>query len=319
MAYKGIRLTKRWMVAAGLMAAFIVQTVPGATPGAMAQVELQSQEISTDNGPVHAYSWSETDIAPHAVVIGLHGSVQHGKNFTAIANQLAKKGIIFYGMDSRGHGKWLGLGKVDYRKSAADLVEFAEILKKRHNLPVFCMGESVGASMAIQAASMQPKLFDGLILASAGTRPRFGDWKTTWQTVKRGIKTLGAKIDLSGHIAKIGDDPRSSEEMLSDPQIRKNASLGDLIHTALYIKESNDFAEEVDTRIPILMLQGSEDHVINPDSAKSLFAKLRTTDKRYAEFKGYGHLLVTTAYLKPDVVETVWSWLAQHAKVNASA
>jgi acylglycerol lipase len=314
MAYIGNGVTKRWMIAAGLMAAFIVQSVPGA----MAQVELQSQEISTDSGPVSVYSWTESQIAPQAVVIGLHGSVQHGKNFTAIANQLAQKGIIFYGMDSRGHGKWLGLGKVDYRKSAEDLVQFAEILKKRHNLPIFCMGESVGATMAIQAAATKPKLFDGLILASAGTRPRFGDWKLTLQTIKRGIKTLGSKIDLSGHIAKIGDDPRSSEEMLSDPQIRKNASVGDLIHTALYIKESNEFAETVDTRIPILMLQGSEDHVINPDSAKSLFAKLRTSDKRYAEFKGYGHLLVTTAYLKPDVVDTVWGWLAQHSKVNAS-
>lgn len=315
MAYIGIELTRRWIIAAGLMAAFTVQTAPGA----IAQVEQRSQEISTDGGPVHAYSWSESQIKPRAVVIGLHGSVQHGKNFKAIANQLAQKGIIFYGMDSRGHGKWLGLGKVDYRKSAGDLVEFAEVLKERHNLPIFCMGESVGASMAIQAASIDPTLFSGLILASAGTRPRFGDWRLTLQTVKRGIRTLGSKIDLSGHIAKIGHDPRSSQEMLDDPQIRKNASLGDLIHTALYIKESNDFAETVDARIPVLMLQGSEDHVINPDSARSLFAKLRTHDKHYAEFQGYGHLLVTTMYLKPDVVDTVWSWLAQHAKVNASA
>jgi alpha-beta hydrolase superfamily lysophospholipase len=292
---------------------------------AQAKVVKDVLKLNGKDLSVPALQWTDHDTAPRAVLIGIHGSVQHAGNFAALAKSLAPKGIVVYSVDLRGHGDWLVSSadgrrpKVDYAGSSEDLVQLTAQLRQRNpGLPVFCIGESVGAAVALNALAQSPKLFDGLILASPGSKPVMGhSWKATCKSIGQGIKTLGGTIDLSHHLKAISDDPRSADEMINDPSIRKEASLGDLLHTLNFIKTGDELAPKIDKNVPVLVIQGGDDNIIRAASTEALFARLASKDKSIITFPKVGHLLVTTAFLKPTVVETVEGWLFARTKPEA--
>lgn len=252
-------------------------------------------------------------------MLAIHGGVQNKANFTAIAQRLAPLGVLTYSIDLRGHGDWLSHSKkrtkLDYEGSTGDVVRLTEQLRAEHpGLPVFCIGESLGASTALHAVKIKPKLFDGMILASPGTRPAAIHLKSIIVSIWQAVRTLGTSIDLRPYVQHISEDRRSSAEMIDDPHTRITASVCDLYHMATFVRKNTALAPKVDPSIPILVMLGAEDGICSPQSAVRLFAALPTKDKSIAKISGCGHLLVTTEYLKPNVVDTVAQWLKTHCQ-----
>lgn len=280
-------------------------------------------ELKAQSAPVHLYEWPAVGARPRLLMIGLHGGIQRGLHYDALARTLAEKGVQFYALDFRGHGQWLSNKEerpsVDYDETTRDLIRFTHQLRAQYpDLPIFCMGESLGASVAMSALSSEPKLFDGLVFASAGIKPAIGSqWKAILKSAVDGARTLGATINVEPHVRAISDDSRSNAEMIEDPQCRMESSLVDLIHTALFIHKSHRFASKVDSSIPILVLQGREDKIISPRSTEKLFNKFRSADKTYHAFEDTGHLLVTTRFLKPEVISVVQEWLGDKVAAHS--
>lgn len=292
-------------------------------PAARAEVSKEAVRLNGETDSVPAYSWRDDTVAPRAVLIALHGSVQHAGNFATLAEKLAPQGVIVYAIDLRGHGDWVVAGRgrprVDYAGSARDLVQLtAQVRDKHPGLPVFVIGESVGAAVAINALSESPRLFDGMILASPGSKPTFVGHNigATLRTALGAVKSLGQCVDLTAHLKNISDDPRSADEMVFDPRIRKHASLGDLLRTINFIRTSDDLARKLNKDVPVLVIQGGSDDIIQASSSEALYSKLATKDKSILKFPKVGHLLVTTAFLKPEVVSGVEGWLFARTRVT---
>lgn len=289
---------------------------------ATAAVQQESLKLNGKNVSVPTLKWTDSGAKAKAVVLAIHGGVQHAGVYKALAEQLAAQGILFYSIDLYGHGAWLEEAtkagaerpKLDYSGSSEDVVVLAQHLRAEHpKLPVFCIGESMGASVALHAVNIEPKLFDGLILASPGTSLHVNaDPTPIFESVWDGAKTLGQSIDISAHLKHISEDPRINEATLSDPRIRKVQSLKDLIHSAIFVRQNTGLAPKVDPAIPLLVLQGDKDQICSVKSVDVLYKKFQGTDKTMATFKGLGHLLVTMDHLKPEVVETVTSWIDKH-------
>lgn len=300
------------------VAHFASITVANAEP----TIQQESLKLKGKNVSVPTLKWIDNAAKPKAVLLAIHGGVQHAGVFKALAEQLAPKGILFYSIDLYGHGAWLeeatkaGIErpKLDYSGSSEDVVVLAQKLREEHSgLPVFCIGESMGASVALHAVNIEPKLFDGLILASPGTSLHVNpDPTPIFESVWNGARTLGQSIDISAHLRHISEDPRINEATLSDPRIRKVQSLKDLIHSAIFVRQNTGLAPKVDPAIPLLVLQGDKDEICSVKSVDVLYKKFQGTDKSMTTFKGKGHLLVTMDHLKPEVVETVTSWIDKH-------
>lgn len=296
-------------------------------PAAQAEVSKEAVRLNGESNSVPAYHWVDETVAPRAVLIALHGSVQHAGNFATLAEKLAPQGIVVYSIDLRGHGDWAVAGqgrpRVDYAGSARDLVQLTAQLREKHpGLPIFVIGESVGAAVAINALAESPHLFDGMILASPGTKPMVvggHNFGTTLRTALGAVKSFGNKVDLTAHLKNISDDPRSADEMISDPRIRKQASLGDLLRTVNFIRTSDDLARKLNKDVPVLVIQGESDDIIQASSSEALYTKLATKDKSILKFPKVGHLLVTTAFLKPEVLSGVESWLFSRARAVGEA
>ena len=290
---------------------------------AQAEVSKEAVRLNGESNSVPAYHWVDDTVAPRVVLVALHGSVQHAGNFATLAEKLAPQGVIVYSIDLRGHGDWAVAGqgrpRVDYAGSARDLVHLTAQLRGKHpGLPVFIIGESVGAAVAINALAENPHMCDGMILASPGSKPVVAGHNlgATFRTALGAVKSFGTNVDLTAHLKSISDDPRSADEMIADPRIRKQASLGDLLRTVNFIRTSDDVARKLNKDVPVLVIQGEDDDIIQASSSEALYAKLSAKDKSILKFPKVGHILVTTAFLKQEVLNGVQSWLFARTRVS---
>ena len=292
-------------------------------------LQQESVKLTGQTVNVPGYKWFDSTVKPKAVVLAIHGGVQHAGVFKPLAEQLAPRGILVYSIDLYGHGEWLAEAtasgaerpRLNYTGSTKDVVALTNKLREQHpGLPIFCIGESLGASVALHAVNIDAKLFDGLILASPGTSLHVNpDPTPVFESVWQGAKSLGKSIDITAHIRRMSEDPRVNEATLSDPRLRKVQSLADLIHSGLFVRQNTTLVPRIDPAIPVLVLQGDRDEICSAKSVDVLYKKFPSSDKTLKTFKDIGHLLVTMDHLKPEVVSTVTSWLDDHVKAVSIA
>lgn len=256
------------------------------------------------------------------VVITVHGTTQHAGSFETLAGHLMKERFVMVAVDLRGHGARYhrtkpGSGaapverRVDYTRSSDDLVAIFRQAKRRFpGLPLFCIGESVGAGVATKAAGNAPGLLDGLILCSAGGRPCFFNPLMVANDFVKGIWRLDHLMDVSRYIDRYSaDDKRVSDEMISDPLSRIQLTPREILQTAFFIRRTPESAKKVDPSLPVLIVQGEIDHIVGAHRVKSIMKNLPSRDKQIVVLPKCGHVLMGTSFLKPEVIESVTKWL----------
>jgi len=139
-------------------------------PGSMVDAARLDQDrfVTSDGIELKVTAW-RPDAAPKAVVLALHGFNDYRNAFAEPAAEWARLGILTYAYDQRGHGEapdqgiWPGTTLM-----VRDVGEMARLLRARHpDLPLYLLGESMGASVAIVAmAGDRPPPVDGVVLSA---------------------------------------------------------------------------------------------------------------------------------------------------------
>jgi alpha-beta hydrolase superfamily lysophospholipase len=203
--------------------------------------------------------------------------------------------------------------EIDYDKSRADLLELVTALKNEHpDLPLYCMGESMGAGFAMYAAAEKPDCVDGLILSSPAIKRRLHLFSRVALDVSKGFASPKKELDLSRYIRCFASrDNQVIDEVLSDPLVRKRMSLVDLLKTLQAIRPNLKYAERIGANTPVLIIQGKDDQILRADAVMQLMAHLNTSDDTVRWFKHKGHLILETAYLQPDAdaLNTIDTWI----------
>lgn len=294
-----------------------IQKKPGAPADPAAQLVANAHKLHIDR-------WQDKTKVSRAVVVAVHGTTQHAGSFQTLAEQLAAQGFIFIGLDLRGHGERFYKAvpgqpnrRVDYDKSADDL---GCLLKKVHatypKLPVFCIGESVGAGVATLCAGRYKGLMDGLILCSPGTRPRVFNPMMVLPDFVKGVTHLDSPMDVSKYIDEYSsDDKRVSDEMIADPLSRIKLTPKEILRTAFFIRTTSKTAKDVAPEVPVLIVQGEEDGIVSKKSTRQILKNLPSEHKELVEFTEAGHVLLGTSYLKPQVFNSVSKWLSDQTEL----
>ncbi|MCQ4159410.1 lysophospholipase [Roseomonas sp. GC11] len=251
-------------------------------------------------------------VAPRAVLLALHGFNDHAGNFLVDGfGDLAAAGVQVYAYDQRGFGAsphrgvWAGAESM-----VADAAEALRLLRTRHpDLPLFLMGESMGAAVAVLAAAEQPLPVQGLILMAPAfwSREAVGPvavglfWLVAHSVPALAFPPGAGNISASDNIAALR---RFSRDPLTIKDTRFDAAWG-----LFGLMDRATLALPGCCGLPTLVLQGAKDRVVPPDITRRALARMGE-DVALARYPEGWHLLLRDK-VSATVIPDLLAWMAQ--------
>jgi len=291
---------------------------------ALAETQFKNQsQLGTElNLPVH--QWSDPDKATRGVVVLVQALIFDGKAFDAFARHLSDQGYVVYSQDFRGYGDWLtapdafGADRaMHFTQSKNDLTKILQTLRQKYpTQKIFCIGESLGANVAIWEASTEPDLLDGVVACGLANkhvrlRPKF-HWAIT---VTKGLSGPKKPFDLKPYMKGVLTEDKSvTAAMLNDKETTTAISPTDLIKANITNTISLKELEKIPPSLPILLVSGAKDRVQRADSLEEVMSRIGSGDKKLMVLKDKGHLLLEHRPVDIQVSQLIDNWLEQESE-----
>ena len=258
----------------------------------------------------------ESPRSPQALLVIVHGLGEHSHRYRNVIDALVPKNIGVATFDLRGHGRSEGKrGHIlFFRQYLLDLQQFLNVSRALHPEPCrfFLLGHSLGGLIVLRyCLDFEKTEFLSGVIASGpaiGVRMQVPAYK------KMLAKTFSALIPVMRfqnevHPELLSRDPAVVEGYLSDPLVHQQV-------TARFYTETVHVMEEVrrnisQLRLPVLFLQGDEDHLINPQSTVQAFNRIQFKDKTLKVYPGNLHEVFNDLD-KERVIEDMYHWMQKH-------
>lgn len=231
--------------------------------------------------------------SPRGILLIVHGLKEHSGRYVNLVDYFVPAGFAIYGFDLPGHGR--SAGTRTYIQKFQDYVDvlqnFSQKVRDLHpRTPVFLYGHSLGTLISLALLLEDQTNFRGAILSGPlFTIPE----ETSPLLISLGkiLSTLLPKLRvLPIDVEAISRDPNVIKEYREDPLVfqgNTTARLGAEMMKA--IQKVQDRAHEI--KLPILILQGGLDRLVDPLAAESLFQTVSSPDKTLKVYEGYFHEL----------------------------
>jgi len=248
-----------------------------------------------------------------AVLLIVHGLAEHSGRYMNVVNHFVPLGYAVYGVDHVGHGKSSGT-----RVYVERFEDYTDTLKiyfdmVRHwqpEKPVFLVGHSMGGLIgAVYLLDYQAEL-TGAVLSGPAVKVH-DTVSPAFIFVGKLISVLMPKLGLIGLEAEgVSRDPAVVQAYVNDPLVCRGKVTARL--SAELVKAIRRVAAEA-TKItlPILILQGSADRLVDPKGAQMLYDAVNSVDKTIKIYDGLYH----EVYNEPEhgqVLGDVKAWLETH-------
>jgi acylglycerol lipase len=245
----------------------------------------------SDGVDVHCLVWLPAgDTA--AVVVFLHGIASHGAWFGETASWLASRGVSVHAPDRRGSGHSGGRrGHLRrYEQALDDVEEIVRLASSEHEgVPVFVAASSWSAKLAVVYASERRPL-DGLLLLGPGLVPtaNVSFARRLWVLLGHLVApTSRVAIPLSPELYTASDGYR--RYIRNDPLRLHSATTRFFWETARLDRRRQPATGRL--RLPVLMLQGEADAMMDVDATRRWIAEVPSADVTYHGYRGAGHTL----------------------------
>jgi len=266
--------------------------------------------------PVH--QWSNPDQPVKGVIVALQGLIFSGKLFAPLAAHFNEKGYIVYANDMRGFGDWrtanhnfAGDSAVHFGTTKDDLTDILKALRRKYpDKPLFLVGESFGANMAVWEASTEPSLFDGAIASGFVARTRIHPRPLWVKTFFQGIHNPNNRINIKPYMQPIlSEDKAIAKELMDNDETCKEMSVTDLIKAAVTNVNSVKDIAYIPESMPILIMAGEKDRVAKTEALKEIVPKMGTKQATLVTFANKGHMLLECKTIDPEVGQVMDNWL----------
>jgi alpha-beta hydrolase superfamily lysophospholipase len=274
------------------------------------------------------YTWNNAKGQPKAIVVGFHGGAMHGRAFRTLAQKLAARNIDFVSFDMRGYGAYSreGFGTkrdrtFNYKRSLDDANAIVSWVRQSNpGVPIYYLGESLGANMSILLAARNPSLTDGLILVSPFASPKFFLYPQMVVTAAKIAINPLSRVSMRPYLKRrLSNDPRTTMAWLNDPLNRDRQSLPELVQSYSTNYSGKRKAEHLPAGLPVMVVIGAQDRLCKPKATMKMFAKMPARDKRLVVLKNQAHVIVETPYVKNEVVSMMSAWVNSRSSSPALA
>jgi len=261
---------------------------------------------------IYFQSWLP-ESEPKAVLLIVHGLAEHSGRYINIVNHFVPLGYAVYGMDHLGHGK--SDGTRVYVKRFEDYtnmlkIYFDRIRRWQPGKPIFLVGHSMGGLIsAVFLLDHQAEL-TGAVLSGAAVKVS-DNITPAILVVGKILSALMPRFGLIGLDAKgVCRDPAVVQAYVSDPLVFKGKTTARL---AAEMRKAMQYVSAAATKItlPIMIVQGSADKLVDPAGAQMLYDLVSSADKEIRIYDGFYH----EVFNEPDhdkVLRDVEIWLEAH-------
>ena len=254
---------------------------------------------------------------PKAILLVIHGLAEHSGRYMNVVNFLVPSGYAVYGIDHIGHGK--SHGKRVYVKRFQDYTKtlknyFDMIREWQPEKPIFLIGHSMGGLISAAYLLEHQDELSGAVLSGPGIKVPdnisqaiiFVGKMLSIITPKAGL----IQMDAEG----VSRDPAVVDAYVNDPLVytgKITARLGaELLKAMQYV---TDQAPKI--RLPIMIVQGSDDKLVDPSGAQLLYDLVSSKDKTIKIYNGFYH----EVFNEPEheqVLNDVKTWIEAHLCVT---
>ena len=258
-------------------------------------------------------SWG-APTAPRAVIVALHGFNDYSAAFAEFGRYAAAKGVLVEAYDQPGfgahpaRGSWPGTPELVRALDAA--VKSAE---HRHpGLPVFVLGESMGASVAMAAmASPAPPPVAGLILVAPAVW-NGADLPASYRVTLRMLADIAPALRVSGNKLRrqASDNIEVLRALWRDPLYLRHTRLDGVAGLVELMTESQAAAPGL--RLPMLVLLGARDQIVPPQASRRFVATLPRENCSVATYLNGWHLLLRD-HQREKVFADILGWVEQRS------
>lgn len=248
-----------------------------------------------------------------AILLVAHGIAEHSGRYMNVVNHFVPAGYAVYGIDHLGHGKSDGKRVCverfqDYTKTLRKY--FSMIRGWQPEKPIFLVGHSMGGLISSAYLLEHQDELTGAVLSGPGIKVPdnisnaviFAGKILSLVMPKAGI----IQLDAEG----ICRDPAVVDAYVNDPLVytgKITARLGaEMLKTIQHVTGS---ATKI--RLPIMIVQGGSDKLVDPRGAQLLYDSVSSEDKTIKIYDGLYH----EVFNEPEhgqVLDDVKVWLESH-------
>lgn len=249
-----------------------------------------------------------------AVVLLVHGYGEHSGRYEHVVAHLVRGGYAVYTLDHRGHGRSEGVRAycdtmdqfVDDLKLYFDQIKAAQPGKK-----IFVVGHSMGALISLGFTRRYQAEIAALVISGA---PVNADANVAPAMIALGkaLTRIVPKMHLlpMSEAGILSRDPEIDRAWDADPLTNKKP-----MRVRLGV-EINKMARDVrdhlaDLRLPILILHGADDKLVNPSGSQLAYDRASSTDKTLRFYPGMRHEIMNEIG-KETVLDEIVDWLDHH-------
>lgn len=226
-----------------------------------------------------------------AVLFIVHGLGEYCGRYTNVIERFVPLGYAVYGLDHIGHGKTDGEREVleRFEDFTEPLTTYYEMVKGwQPGKSIFVYGHSMGGLITSFYLLDHQDKFKGAILSAAGVKVPAN---VSQMTVTMG-KILSALAPRAGLLALdatgVSRDPEVVRAYVNDPLVFHGKTPARLAAEMLRAMQRVT-AEAGKISLPLFILQGSADKLVDPAGSQMLFDKAGSKDKTLKIYEGLYH------------------------------
>ena len=256
---------------------------------------------------------------PRALIFSFHGMFSESNESAHLSKRLYDEGYAVLSFDQEGHGKSRGQkGKIkSLQNYLQDSIKFIKKASKRYpKVPIYVFGLSMGGTICTMLALNIPELISGMILFAPGlgVAPDFEPF------LRKLVKCLNLCCgclqlkEFDGTLSSKNKD--CVDYFLENP----NNYTGRMdVRTAYSMLSGLESIQLVcnEVSIPFVLVQGTDDKIVDFDTAKRFFDECKSTDKEFWKYEELYHDLYHESEIA-EIIDRMLNWINSRAEQDTA-
>ena len=238
------------------------------------------------------WKW-EAEVQPRAVAVIFHNAYEHHAWYAWLIEKLRNDGFHVVMGNLPGHGeenKYIRYHDEDFKnyyKFAKQVLEVAT----NENLPIFVIANGLGCNIAVRTLIKNDIECAGLILVSPWFQLKLHPGKMPKTIASLSAITSGIKLKHDIHLMDLTRNLSAQIEMKDEVPFNTVVTVKWYTELQNLIKLLKDFGEIRIKDMPVLLMTGGSDRIIDSSAAKNWLYAQNLSNFQYKEWKQAKHSL----------------------------